>query len=44
MRLVPDMKTMVLMMVPGRNNSELLFFKSHKSGNFDNLFKFFVKK
>lgn len=44
MRMVPDMKTMVLMMVPVKNNSGILFFRRHKSGNFDDFFKIFVKK
>lgn len=44
MRMVPDMKTMVLMMVPVRNNSGILFFRRHKSGNIDDFFKIFVKK
>ena len=41
---VPGMKTMVQMMVPGKNDRGILFFMGHKSGNFDNFFKFFVKK
>lgn len=44
MRMVSDMKTMVLTMVQVRNNSGILFFRRHKSGNFDVFFKIFVKK